>query len=80
MGVVVQGGRCALDAVAGCEIDADNHRHLHACRQKVSKIVFYSLFKILEKDNSLIVTLLGQRQFPFALHQCSEVKVGLSDN
>lgn len=76
---IVQGVGLVLDAVAGSEVDADNHGHLHATGQVIGEIVLDGLLEVLENDDSLLCLILHEGEPEIATSQIVKISPRLSD-
>jgi hypothetical protein len=43
-----------LNAITCCEINADNHCHLHTAREIISKVIFDGSLKVLKNDQPFL--------------------------
>lgn len=76
---IVQGVRLILNAIAGSEVDADHHGHLHAACQIISEIVFEGLLEVLENYDSLLRLVLGEGESEISTGEIVEIGPCLSD-
>lgn len=60
VGHIMQRRWLRLDSVAGCEIYADYHGHLHSIGQIIREIVLHCLLEILKHHQPLLRALFSQ--------------------
>lgn len=65
--VMMQRTRGSLNSVAGCEIYADYHGHIHASLKVICEVIFDGLFEFFKENHSLFGTLLGESESVLAL-------------